>query len=184
MKLEIGENWRRLPLVPKFLVTSGITILILLNIQPWTDIGSAIANEIKVIPLVGAISSLPLIGGLVGGFVDQILTWVLFTMDDIFSIVVWGIIQYAQLMMWFFDGSGWISAAAYVVEFIMTLFKYEIYGSGFEDFLQDFGIWDLGSWNWFQLIMSVFSMFGAEFGIGIIQNMWQVIPGSKKTVSM
>lgn len=168
----LGTNLKKLDWYAKILITLGAIIVIVLNIQPFTELGNNISQEIETIPLIDTISSFPILGKLFGGFIENLLRWFLFSRGDLISLAMWGVVNYLELLHLFFDGNLWLSIAAYIFEFVVNLFKYEIYGSGYEDFFKDFWWWNLEDWNWFQLMMMIVSIFGGEIGLGVLKNMW------------
>lgn len=168
----IGLSWKKLHFVAKILITLFAIIIIVLNLQPFTDLGYGIGEEIVNIPLVDSISSFPIVGSFVGGFIDGLLRWFLFNRGDLISLTLWAGINYLELLHLFFDGSLWLSIGAYTIELVIHLFKYEIYGRGHEDFFQDFGFWTLSRWNIPQLVIMFISIMGTEYGLGALKNMW------------
>lgn len=81
---------KNLSLVSRFLMTIALGYLILLNCQPWLELAVGMVTEIKIVPFVSVLTSIPFLGG--------ILIWIAYNGSSLLGVCCWGLCQLFQIL--------------------------------------------------------------------------------------
>lgn len=151
------------------LVVAGavMSLILVMNWQPWLLLGTKVAESITSVPFLGWLTGLWLIGPAI-----QALTQ---NTAQLIGLILWAgcqIVQSIPLMLmaqrrkvpgkiW------WLYAASYVCELSVTMLLYPIYGDGLGDFLGDFLRWDPYYCNPDEMLMFIATFASFEMLVGI-----------------
>lgn len=162
---------KNLTVTARFLFFTGVGFLTLLNVQPWLELSRQISKQITTIPFLDSLTSIPFLGGWI--------EWIVANIVSILGFVLWGIIQYIELLPMFAEGTGvWKQLSnyrwmAYAVEFAVCFLRFPPYEGGMAAILEDSPNWDANLIDYWNLILFVVTMFGFELCFRVIATVLQ-----------
>lgn len=160
-----------------FWVAAGLAvwIAISLNVQPWIEgFGKMVANNITVVPGLGLLSKLPLIGG-----------WFLLaskSLGQIIGLVAWFWIQVCQVAPMFMATWAcpqWLAdlrryrTIAYTLEIAMTAIFFPPFVGGWDWAMLPSLIGDASAIDWPNVALMISTILSFEMTVGFLLKMWR-----------
>lgn len=171
-----------------------IIFIILLNVQPWREVGAQAVAELDGVPFVGIIFSIPIIRSIAQSIANNAA--------DVIAILLWFFVQLSQMLKMASESPEVSSAIkklfgvnvdripqdeflkklcgwSYILEFVVCSIRYPIYGNEAMDIFRDFGMWATYNLNLDQIILFLVTMLAFEGGIWLSAKLHNVMFGSK-----
>jgi hypothetical protein len=166
----------------KFISYALITLIAILNLQPWFPIATTIAGEVIHFPFIDSLLNIPI--PVIGGLISMIVTFIVNNLVNLVAILLWFLVQFSQLMFWAKEDSEAaavmdklfglatsridkdlarrFSAVSYAIEAVVCFVYYPPYEGGFQGFMDDWNYWNWDSLQIDQLILFGITLFAFE----------------------
>jgi hypothetical protein len=160
-------------------VIGGIGYLILLNVQPWTDVAEKAAKAVKILPFQDTLVAIPFLGGLI--------LWVIVNASKLLAMALWGIVNGLENLPFFLDTAfakkipkaiiedlNWYRAIAYIVEGIVCWVQYPTYQGGWAAVVMDWPNFDLSLIDWDHVGTFLLALGGCEICVQVGIRLWAI----------
>jgi hypothetical protein len=166
----------------KFVSYALITLIAIINLQPWFPIAATIAGEIVNFPFIDSLMNIPI--PIIGGVIAMVTQFIVNNIVNLIAILLWFLVQFSQLLFWAKEDSEAaavmdnlfglatsridkdlarkFSGVSYAIEAVVCFVYYPPYEGGLQGFMDDWGYWDWDSLLIDQLILFGITLFAFE----------------------
>lgn len=148
-------------------VVGGVCLsLVLLNLQPWLEVGASLSTQIRIIPFLGLLVEIPWVGGwflLASKALAQILAVLLWAFVQMIQVVpLLHQMQYLRLRPALLERAESLRWVAYCVEVAVCFLRFPPYQGGVEAFVLDAPHWQLYLIDWWQFALLIVAIAAFE----------------------